>query len=32
MIYVKLKLVYKIINDFENKAVVFKKVCINYFL
>lgn len=32
MIYVKLKLDCKIINDYANKAVVFKKVCINYFL
>lgn len=32
MIYVKLKLDYKIINDFANKTVVLKKVCINYFL
>lgn len=32
MICAKLKLVYKIINDFENKAEVFRKVCVNYFL
>lgn len=32
MICAKLKLVYKIINDFENKAEVFREVCVNYFL
>ena len=32
MICAKLKLVYKIINDFINKAEVFRVVCVYYFL
>ncbi len=31
-VYIKLQLVDKIINDFEDKAIEFKEVCTNYSL